>query len=43
MNAIEEFKIYRAIKKDPKKVLNEKLKFKNNSLYDTVLDTYNKQ
>ena len=41
MNATEEFEIYKAIKKNLQKVLNEKLKFKNNSLYDTVLDTYN--
>ena len=43
MNAIEEFEIYSAIKKDPNKVLNEKLKFKNNSLFNTVIELYDKQ
>ena len=43
MNAIEEFETYSAIKKDPNKVPNEKLKFKNNSLFDTVIKLYDKQ
>ena len=41
MNAIEEFEIYRAYKKDPNNILNEQLEFKSYILYDKIIDNTN--
>ena len=41
MNAIEEFEIYRAFKKDPNNILNEQLEFKSHILYDKIIDNTN--
>lgn len=45
MNSLEEFCVYTAVKTNPNIVLNEKLTFKRNILYDTALkiEQYSKE
>ena len=38
MNALEDFEIYKAFKNSDTPLLNDKLNFKSNELYDTILN-----
>ena len=38
MNALEEYEIYKAFKNNDTPLLNDKLQFKSNSLYDTIIN-----
>ena len=39
LDALEEFEIYKALRRNKNKVLNEQLSFKSNKLYDTAMKT----
>lgn len=37
MTTIEEYEIYKAVKREPQNVLNDKLSFQSNLIYDTAI------
>ena len=38
MNALEEYEIYKVLKNNDTPQLNDKLQFKSNALYDTIIN-----
>ena len=41
MDALEEYSIYKAVKNTPNNVLNDKLSFQSNIIYDTAIRVEN--